>query len=292
MLTTMAELNDDPHGDIDRARRDPRLRHGRAAVVADWRSAMESAERVRRLVDWGLSALRDAEKIERLRLRHDRRDADLEARVLSAARQRAALAIAEADNQMVELNAMTLVAMMSATDALVEELVPQAREMLIEWRVREAMDQIAGEHPELSAQLADKRLEQARRLMIDAIREKLGDVDGVPRGRGIERWELPLGKVGLAAPKDRPIPDDMAQALSEMIQLRHAIVHRAARVDAKTLKNAPSLPYADGDLIRIERASYKRYSAALWTYGEEIFHRMGLGASALDSWAMNYTINA
>jgi hypothetical protein len=53
-----------------------------------------------------------------------------------------------------------------------------------------------------------------------------------------------------------------------------------------------SLPYADGDLVRIGRADYRRYSAALWTYGEEILHRMGLGPSALAHWAINYTINA
>lgn len=84
----------------------------------------------------------------------------------------------------------------------------------------------------------------------------------------------------------------MAEALGEIIQLRHVLVHRAGRVDARALKHAPSLPYAEGDLIRIDRAGYKRYSAALWTYGEEILHRMGFGPSALDHWATNYTINA
>jgi hypothetical protein len=84
----------------------------------------------------------------------------------------------------------------------------------------------------------------------------------------------------------------MALALTEMIQLRHVIVHRAARVDAKAREKAPSLPYADGDLVRIDRAGYKRYSAALWTDGEEILHRMGFGPSALEHWAMNYSINA
>jgi hypothetical protein len=200
-------------------------------------------------------------------LRQEPRDAEYEAQTLRAARQLAALAVAEA-NQMVELNAMTLVAMLSATDPLVEELVPQARG------------------------LADEQIDKARRLLIRAVRENLGDIDAVPRGAGVTRWELPLGEVGLAAPKDRPIPDDMAQALGEIIQLRHAIIDRAARVDAKALKHAPSLPYADGDLIRIDRACYKRYSAALWTYGEEILHRMGFGPSRLHDWAMNDAINA
>lgn len=186
MLSAMAELPEDAHGEIERARRDPRLGHGREAMIADWRSAMESAERVRRLADWGLQELRDSEEKERLRLPHQARDADHEAQALRAARQRAALAVAEADNQMVELNAMTLVAMTSATDALVEELVPQARDLLIEWRVREMMDRLAAERPELVAPLDDEQIDQARRLLIDALREKLGDIDGV-RGAGIGR---------------------------------------------------------------------------------------------------------
>lgn len=38
--------------------------------------------------------------------------------------------------------------------------------------------------------------------------------------------------MGLAAPKDRPIPDDMVQALSEIIQLRHVIALRDLRSEA------------------------------------------------------------
>jgi hypothetical protein len=86
---------------------------------------MEEAERVRRLADWGLHELRKSEELERLRLARSSRGPEHDARALQAARQRAALAVAEADNQMVELNAMTLVAMMSATDALVEHSCPK-----------------------------------------------------------------------------------------------------------------------------------------------------------------------
>lgn len=284
-------MNEESHPEIQRARRDPRIAHGRDAFIADWRSAMASAERVRRLADWGLHELRDSEELERLRLQRTHLDAQYEARALRAARERAALAAAEADNQMVELNAMTLVAMMSATDALVEELVPQAYDMLLEWRVHEMTDDATRQHPEV-ARLPDEQLGQMRRVLIDALNERLGDIEGVPRGAGLKRWEQPLSKVGLAAPHHRQIPDAMEQALNEIIQLRHVIVHRAARVDARALKHASSLPYSDGELVRIDRAAYKRYSAALWTYGEEILHRMGFGPSALEHWAMNYTINA
>lgn len=288
----MAQPTEDPHSEIGRARRDPRLRHGRQAVIADWRPAMESAERVRRLADWGLHALRGAEDLERVRLEGSSADPDHADRALEAARQRAALAAAEAGNQMVELNAMTLVAMVSATDALVEGLVPAAHDMLIELLVHRMMDKAAEQHPQAAAQLGDEQLTQARRLLVDALAKKLGDVDPTPRGSGAKRWEEPLSRVRLGSPENRAIPADMDQALAEVIQLRHVIAHRAGRVDARALRAAPSLPYTEDELVRIDRAGYKRYSAALWTYGEEILHRMGMGPSALDQWAMNYTINA
>jgi hypothetical protein len=79
--------------------------------------------------------------------------------------------------------------MMSATDALVEALVPQAHAMLIEWRVRETMDSAAREHAELAARLTDEQIDKTRRVLIDSLREKLGDIDGAPRGAAVERWE-------------------------------------------------------------------------------------------------------
>ena len=195
-------------------------------------------------------------------------------------------------SQMVELNGMTLVAMVSATDALVEGLVPQAHEILIELHVRQMMDKAAEQHPQAAAQLGDEQLRQARSLLIDALTKKLGDVDPIPRGSGAKRWDEPLARVGLGVPATRPIPVEMDNALAEVIQLRHVVAHRAGRVDVRALKAAPSLRYIEDELVRIDRPAYRRYSAALWTYGEEILHRMGLRPSALDRWATNYTINA
>jgi hypothetical protein len=293
ILPRMDNEPEDPHGELERARRDPRLKHGREAVIADWRAAMESAERVRRLADWGLHVLQDAESLERVRLASSPTDPEYAERALSAARRRAAMAAAEANNEMVELNAMTLVAMVSATDAFVEGLVPQAHQMLIEVQVNRMMDKAAKDHTQAAADIGGGQLAHVRALLIDALAEKLRDVDGTPRGSGAKRWDEPLARIGLgsAAPK-RAIPVDMDAALAEVIQLRHVVAHRAGRVDARALKAAPSLAYAEGELVRIDRAGYKRYSAALWTYGEEILHRMGMGPSALDHWTMNYTINA
>ena len=66
-------------------------------------------------------------------------------------------------------------------------------------------------------------------------------------------------------------------------------------MDARALKQAPTLRYADGDLVRVTHADYLIYSAALWTYGQEIIRRFIGNITALpplSKWRQNYTINA
>ena len=235
------------------ARRDPRLAHGREAVVADWWAAMGAAERVRTLADWGIHELVDSEVHEEQRVDASghtdpagpRRQAALE-----AARQRAGLARAERDNQLVEHNAMTLISMVGALDALVEELIPRARKMLVEHHARSLVDRVRAKDPDAVAHVGDANLEAIRRVV---------------------------------------------QALTEVVALRHVLAHRAGRVDARALKQAPSLRYADGDLVRVTHADYLLYSAALWTYGQEVIRRLiGNDAPAppLSNWRQNYTLNA
>jgi hypothetical protein len=77
------------------------------------------------------------------------------------------------------------------------------------------------------------------------------------------------------------------------VTLRHVIAHRAARVDKRALKAAPTLAYAEGDLVRLSRADYRRYSAALWTYGQEVVGRIfGAPAFQPEDWRQNYTVNS
>jgi hypothetical protein len=281
---------------LARARRDPRLSHGRDVVVADWWAAMEAAERVRRLADWGLQELLDSETHERQRLDSlDAVDPSMRERSMRAARQRAELARAERDNQMIELNAMTLVAMVSAIDALAESLVPRARELLIEYRARSIMEQAAQRAPDAVERLAPEVLDEIRETLMRLRRERAPELNAVPRGAGAKRWEEVLRQARLDAPSDRPIPSDLDEALAEVVALRHVLVHRAGRVDSRALKRASSLPHGDGELVRISRNDYRRYSAALWTYGEEVIRRLGFHSAdgpSLADWASNYTINS
>jgi hypothetical protein len=257
---------------------------------------MGAAERVRTLADWGLQELLDSEAHEEQRL-EAQAAADGPARdvALQAARERAQFARAERENQLVELNAMTLVSMLGALDALVEGLVPRARDLLVEHASRRVIEGAIELEPEAAAQIGEQMRAALEQAVRKVVADQLGTSDAVPKGTGAKRWERVLGSARLQAPHRRPIPEDLDLALNEIVELRHVLTHRAGRVDDRALANAPSLRYAEGELVRITRDDYRRYSAALRTYGEEIIHRL-LGdlvpAPLLDSWRQNYTVNA
>jgi hypothetical protein len=283
--------------EIAAARRDPRLTHGRDAVVADWWAAMGAAGRTRKLADWGLQELTESETHERHRLQAeggvDENDPQFTA-AIDAARERAELAGAEKENQLVEHNAMTLISMVGALDAMVEELAPRARDMLIAHQAHVMMEQARQNEPEAIARLDESALHAIEQATRDVLAERVESFDPYPRGTGAKRWEDVLSHVGLQAPPGRPIPADLDEALTEIVALRHVLAHRAGRVDRRALTQAPTLRYADGDLVRIARVEYRRYSAALWTYGEEVIHRLMkdlTSAPALQNWPQNYTLN-
>jgi hypothetical protein len=86
----------------------------------------------------------------------------------------------------------------------------------------------------------------------------------------------------------------MDDALTEFSALRDVIVHRGGRIDAHALSAAPSLSLDEGELVRLRRADYLRYAAALRTYGMEIARRL-LGPSVFDlnlaAWRQNRIVN-
>jgi hypothetical protein len=289
-----------PDRQLADARRDSRLTHGREAVVADWRAAMGAAERVRTLADWGLQELLDSVDHEERRLdaKGQTDPADpRRRRAVEAAGQRAELARAERENQLVEHNAMTLISMVGALDALVEELVPRAREMLVEQEASALVDRARKQEPDAAKRVDPAAFMVIQRVLEQMLDERLGSFDPSPKGAGAGRWEKVLRHAGLQAPPGRPIPADLDQALTEVVALRHVLAHRAGRIDDRALRQAPTLRYADGDLVRVTHTDYLVYSAALWTYGEEVIRRLlgdlaPMPESVLTNWRQNHTLNA
>ncbi len=266
------------HPEVVAARRDPRLDHGPQAVFADWWAALEAAERTRRLADWGLHELKQS-------LRREEQEQGVQwgapmddgtRRSLEAAWVRQQLAEAEAENQMAEMNAMALLSIVGALDALVETLAPSARQMRLELKAHDLIEEtkksLIDEHPGI-ATLAPETEAALREALADELDPQLPLV-GQLGGRGATRWEAVLRGAGLEAPPDRQIPADMDEALNEVVALRHVIAHRASRVDARALRSAPTLRWTAGELVRLNRVDYRRYVAALRTYGDEVIRRV------------------
>jgi uncharacterized surface protein with fasciclin (FAS1) repeats len=300
MTTPAEEPNETPslaEKELANARNDPRLAQGPEAMIADWWTAMHAAERVHKLGVWGVHELTLSLEREEARVGYIRGASDLPANhapELEAAWERGELAKAEQDNDTVELNAMTLVAMVSALDAMVEQLVPGTQDMLTQHLAQQALDTLFGQDSDAFADIPAGQLDALKGAVTKAVRKGLPKIDRL-YDVGAIRWERLLTAVGLQAPADRALPPDLDEALTEMVTLRHVLVHRAGRVDRRALAAAPSLRQSEGELVRLTRADYRRYSAALWTYGQEVIHRLMRDlADPVDlvRWRENYTIGA
>jgi hypothetical protein len=259
------------------ARRDPRLDHTRDAVVADWWAAVEAAERTRIVSILGVQALAGDTSREREKAMRERRE----------------LAEADIENEFAELNAMTLVSLLSALDALIESLAPRAREMIVAVAVSEAMEKAREQLPKEHSEVDPEHIEKVKAAGEQVILDRLGKISRAT-GAGAERWENVLRQTGLQAPEDRQIPEDLDETLCELVELRHVLVHRAGRIDERAIADAPSLAQEVGDLVRIGRDDYRRYTAAVRTYGNEVVYRLmrgvGYDPPDLSRWRENYLI--
>jgi hypothetical protein len=67
-------------------------------------------------------------------------------------------------------------------------------------------------------------------------------------------------------------------------------------VDTRARESAPSLPYDVGELVRIDGEAYRRFSAAICTFGDEVVWRLlrgvGLEPHDLTRWQQNYALGA
>ena len=153
---------------------------------------------------------------------------------------------------------MTLGAMVSALDALVEELTPSVRQAVTDIRARRIVDRSREDRPDLAASVAEAEVDAVAQALADHLARTLPKLQIKQRGSGASRWEEVLTQVGLGASAGQAVPNDLDHALGEVIQLRHVIAHRASRIDSSALRQAPSLPYEVDQLVRISRNDYRR----------------------------------
>jgi len=261
---------------IERARSDPRLKRDKRAAIADFWDAIEEAERVRMLGILGLHELMHTlDRHEReLGVRHDDADLDLNTRgMLQAMWERVESSRIEIEHGHPHLNAQALLSLVSALDAMVEDLARSWRGFRVEPVVDELLSRAQEQVPEAVDTVKPEAMATLVEVVTDEIaRRALGRAQRL-YGCGPDRYERVLAQVGLSAPEDRPLPDGLVKALIEVSALRDVLMHRAGRVDLRAMREAPTLPYRNGQLVRASRDDYRRYSSAIRCYASEISFR-------------------
>ena len=248
---TYDALSETARRELDKARSDPRLTHGRTPVADFW-DAMDEAERARKLAIRGAEAIRENDPIWAM----------------------AELAAGDIDNDFPGLNAQALVAMNSALDSMVEEFAPTMRDIMVRAFVDQTLKRAEDQVPEAAAEIDDEKRGALREVLLKIVAELQPRLDRL-LGSGAERYEKRLRGVNLGTADDRPIPADLDEALTELGAIRDVLIHRASRIDMKALEQAPSLAgrYHEGQLIRLTRKDYRRYTAAIRCYGQDVAMR-------------------
>lgn len=187
--------------------------------------------------------------------------------------ERAESARIELDHGHPHLNAQALLSLVSALDAMVEDLARSWRGSRVEPVVDELLSRAQDQVPEALERVQP----EAMAALVERVTEELaGRALGRAQrlyGSGPDRYERVLAQVGFAAPEDRPLPDGLVTALTEVSALRDVLMHRAGRVDLRAMREAPTLPYRNGQLVRASRDDYRRYSSAIRCYAAEISFR-------------------
>jgi hypothetical protein len=263
---------------IHRHCRDPRLDRDRGAAIADFWDATEEAERLLTLGILGLHELRHTlERHEReLGAQHTDAALDFNTRSsLQAAWERSESARIEIGHGYPHLYAQALLSLNSALDAMVEDLSNTWRGFRVKPAVEHLMARASEEVPDALTSLSPEAVSAITEVLTTTVAEKaLGKAERL-HGSGVDRYERVLVQLGLAAPADRPLPSDLVEALTEISAIRNVLVHRAGRIDLRALGEAPTLHprYKLGNLVRLLRSDYQRYSAAIRCYAAEISFR-------------------
>jgi hypothetical protein len=89
---------------------------------------------------------------------------------------------------------------------------------------------------------------------------------------GVGRFEAILNAVELGG----PVHDGVRRAFLELSEVRHVLVHRRSKADAKLLERCPWLPVKPGDLLQVSETDLHFYHLACLWYVVEIERRLAM----------------
>lgn len=282
---------------LEAARNDPRLSRSEPVLGDDFRHSLEEAQRTRQLGYLGLDELAASYDREKLKVSGSKDDAKLLRRrqaKLQGHWERSAMAKAELENDAPHLNASALVSVLSALDALVEGTPSTLVKIVAGISLDKFMEGMPDEAKAQFSDMPDEMQQGIKKVIEKRFREVHAMSTERMGGSGVERYEALLREVGLGHPEgSSSIPASLDEAMREAHSIRNVLVHRGGRIDERALRTAPSLKLEVGHFIRLGRDEYRRFYAAVYTYGHLVIGRF-FGPYApeinLDDWESNYEV--
>jgi hypothetical protein len=276
-------------------RNDPRLGED-VALLKSFTLSVEEAERSRFLAILGIEELQEIVKQTEAALGVSKDDPNItneQQAELQARWEQQEFARVEREADYPYFNAMGLAATYGALDALIEDMIPSYFEYVASTQLRTLLEQAGPAEDSAAIERLHSAIMRSAdvRKELDKAEKKIGRV----AGGGAERYERHLSAMGLSAPPGRELPKELDETLAEAGALRNVILHRGGRVDELARRKAPTLKYDVGAFVRLTTAEYRRYSAAIRTFADEVWDRMCLRAgidapNELGAWERNHSL--
>lgn len=180
---------------------------------------------------------------------------------LSRAREEAALARREVDNDFPLLHAQTSLLIWSSVEHMVlgyvADLIGNAAPSDLPQEVRRIRFKV-GDY-------VDTAEEERPWMLLRALQQEVG----APVKIGAGRFEALLGPFGLSG----PIPDPIRQTLYELQHVRNVHAHRRGRADRIFIDACPWMGVRIGQSVKVGRGNIRRYFAAAHGYVGVVIQR-------------------
>ena len=181
----------------------------------------------------------------------------------TATEKMAKLAQRELDSDFKLLHAQATVSLWGSLETLIMDVVAAwiaNRPELLRSRGWEKLRIKVGEYEELAP-------EDRATYLVALMDQSLG----APLKQGVSRFDALLQTIGLSV----SINDDVRKALFELQQVRNLLVHRRGIVDKRFCEACPWLDLKQRQEVRVDRATFKRYSDSVQIYITEMIWKTG-----------------
>jgi hypothetical protein len=185
-------------------------------------------------------------------------------RVLNQAKRLQDFAQGEMPEGFPYLFSLATIRMWSLMESAIDDLVVDVMRFCPQTRQLPVILKLKGPLVPFGSSSLDEQAEYLGNLLKEEVRASFQP--------GIGRFETILKAVDLGG----PVHDEVRRAFLELSEIRHVLVHRRGKADAKLLDHCPWLPFKLGATVKVREAELDLFhQASLW-YVIEIERRLAL----------------